>query len=618
VVRTAQLVEITLGAKRIIKVLFFGQNGGVVRLDAAQTHVKQILNIGLLIVRMCDDGDAVRTIYDVDDLFRIGGKEADLRFKLRLQLLGRCEGVGNELRIFLVSVDAALLHQSKYLRVIEKVIFGGGVQYILPCDAGSEGAVFQTLFKQQVTAFSVAGGGAFDQLAHGGVFLIEVITKQVKAGSESFDDKLASQQRQKSCAASLFFHLMDALDGIVVGEDDGTVTDLLGKSGKLTRGIDAVGIGGMKMTVRKHDIHTSLLNFSSLYNKKRRKSTFSAKMRSLFGSTLLLAQFCDILYSLQIGGSFMSWLWIVLGILGTLIFLVLITALICYFRVFYSPSRKPLGEGEYDFPDGDIYTPHRADMIRWTEMTRTMPHEDLSVVTQDGLTLRGRYYECQPGGIVEILFHGYRGSAERDMSAGVERCFALGRNALIVDHRAAGKSDGHTITFGIRERRDCLLWIDRVIERFGKDVRIVLTGISMGAATVMMAAGEELPEQVVCVLADCGYSSPREIICKVIRDMKLPLILYPFIRLGAMLFGHFDPDETSPMEAVTRCRVPLILIHGEADDFVPCDMSRRVYEACVSQKKLVTIPGAGHGLAFPTDKEAYLKALADFQQECGF
>lgn len=314
----------------------------------------------------------------------------------------------------------------------------------------------------------------------------------------------------------------------------------------------------------------------------------------------------------------MFWIPILLGVLGTLAFLVLLTALICYFRVFYSPSRRPLGENEYDFPEGEAYAAHRADMIRWVDMTRTMPHEDLSIVSRDGLTLRGRYYECNPDGIIEILFHGYKGNSERDMSGGVERCFALGRNALIVDHRAAGRSDGHTITFGIREREDCLLWVNRVIERFGPNTKIILTGISMGAATVIMAAGENLPENVVCVLADCGYSSPREIIRKVIRDMKLPMMLYPFIRLGAILYGRFDPEENSPVEAVKRCRVPLILIHGEADDFVPCEMSKQVYEACASKKKFVTIPGAEHGLAFPVDKEGYLRALADFQQECGF
>ncbi|MBQ7320885.1 MAG: alpha/beta hydrolase [Clostridia bacterium] len=314
----------------------------------------------------------------------------------------------------------------------------------------------------------------------------------------------------------------------------------------------------------------------------------------------------------------MLWLWIGLGAVLGVILLVLLTALICFFRVFYSPSRKPLGEEEYAIPDGEIYEVHREAMIRWTKMIRTMPHENVSIRSYDGLTLRGRYYEYQPGAPLELLFHGYRGTGERDLSGGVERCFALGRNALIVDHRAAGTSDGHVITFGIKERRDCLDWIAFALKRFGADTKIILTGISMGAATVMMAMGEKLPPNVVCVLADCGYSSPKEIIQKVIRDMKLPQFLYPFIRLGARLYGGFDLEETSPMEAVAKCRVPLILIHGDADDFVPCEMSRRLYEACASTKKFVAIPGAGHGLAFPVNQEMYLTALADFQKECGF
>ena len=314
----------------------------------------------------------------------------------------------------------------------------------------------------------------------------------------------------------------------------------------------------------------------------------------------------------------MTMLWIALGIVGAMIFLSLLTALCCFFLVFYTPSRKTLGPGEYDIPPGEEYEAHREQMIRWVDMTRTMPHEDLSIVSHDGLTLRGRYYECNPGGIIEILFHGYHGNSERDMSGGVERCFALGRNALIVDHRGAGQSDGHITTFGIRERKDCLLWIDCVIERFGADTKIILTGISMGAATVMMAADEDLPKNVVCILADCGYSSPREIIRKVLLDRGLPMVLYHFIRLGGRLFGCFDLEETSPMDAVRHSRIPLIFIHGEADDFVPCEMNRQVYEVCASPKKILTVPGAGHGLSFPVDKEGYVKALADFQKECGF
>ncbi len=316
----------------------------------------------------------------------------------------------------------------------------------------------------------------------------------------------------------------------------------------------------------------------------------------------------------------LDWIWILIGALGGIALILFFTALICFFRVFYSPKRVPLGPDEYDIPPGKVYEPFREGMIGWMKDIRTMPHEDVEVTSFDGLTLRGRYYECEKGAPMEILFHGYQGNSERDLCGGVRRCFALGRNALIVDQRASGRSDGHVISFGINERRDCLSWVQFAIERFGKDVKIGITGISMGAATVMMAAAEpDLPKNVIFALADCGYSSAREIIQKIMREMRLPVgLLYPFVRLGARLFGRFDLEETSPMEAVKHARVPIIFLHGDTDDFVPCDMSRALFEACVSKKRLVIVPGAGHGLAFPMDQEYYLNELRAFDRDCGF
>ena len=152
-----------------------------------------------------------------------------------------------------------------------------------------------------------------------------------------------------------------------------------------------------------------------------------------------------------------------------------------------------------------------------------------------------------------------------------------------------------------------------MVEHFGPDVKIILCGISMGASTVLMAAGKPLPKNVIGVLADCGYNSAKDIIKKVIRQMHLPAdISYPFVKLGAKLYGHFDLEETSPEEALKHCKIPVIFFHGESDDFVPCEMSRANYEACASRKRLVTIPGAGHGLCYPVDPEKYLSELRDF------
>ena len=294
--------------------------------------------------------------------------------------------------------------------------------------------------------------------------------------------------------------------------------------------------------------------------------------------------------------------------------LMLLISFLIFLKIFFAVRREPRRKEEFPIPEGAIYEAHREQMVEWMKEIRAMERTDHSILSYDGLRLCGKYYEYKKGAPIEILFHGYRGTAERDLCGGVHRCFSIGHNALIVDQRAAGTSEGHVITFGERERRDCLAWVDYVIENIDKDARIILTGISMGAATVMMAASMELPPNVIGVLADCGYTSTKEIIQKVIRDMKLPAKpIYPLVKLGAKLFGGFDPDAFSPLASMKQCKLPVIFFHGDTDDFVPCHMSEENHAACAAERKrLVIIHGAGHGLCFPVDQETYLKELRDF------
>lgn len=309
----------------------------------------------------------------------------------------------------------------------------------------------------------------------------------------------------------------------------------------------------------------------------------------------------------------LQYLWIGLAVVLFLVLAVVGIAFLCYLMAFHVRKEQPAGSEEYPIPSGRIYEPFRDQMVQWMKEVRAMPSEAVSITSFDGLRLHGKYYECVPGAPIELMFHGYRGSAERDLCGGVQRCFALGRNALIVDQRASEGSDGHVISFGINEHKDCHTWVDFMVKRFGPDVKIILTGISMGAATVMMAAGKPLPPNVVGVLADCGYSSPKAIIQKVIAQKGLPPKLsYPFVKLGARLFGHFDLEETSPVEALQHCKLPVIFFHGEADDYVPCYMSRENFDACAGPRKLVTIPGAGHGLSYLVAPEYYLQQLRAF------
>ena len=297
-------------------------------------------------------------------------------------------------------------------------------------------------------------------------------------------------------------------------------------------------------------------------------------------------------------------------------FIVLLAAYICFVMVFKTAKRKVLKAGEYDLPPGEIYEPHYPTMRAWVDSIRSMKREQVEITSFDGLKLRGFYYEYSPDSPIELIFHGYGGNAERDLSGGVERCFALGRSVILIDQRGAGQSEGNVCSFGINERRDCLKWIEFATEKFGKERPLIIGGVSMGAATVMMASGEYLPENVVCVMADCGYSSQEKIIKKVVREMKLPPnIIYPFIKLGARIYGGFDLEETSPVEAVARSKTPIVFIHGDADAFVPHSMSVECFEATNVPKKLVTIEGAGHGLAFPVNREKYVESLREFEKE---
>ena len=187
----------------------------------------------------------------------------------------------------------------------------------------------------------------------------------------------------------------------------------------------------------------------------------------------------------------MPWIKPTLIILASLlVFLALVTlgaSYYCYRRIFYCKKAKPLGADEFDLPEGKEYEPYHEQIREWMRSARNTPYERVSIQSHDGLTLYGKYYEYTPNAPVEILFHGYRGTAERDLSGGIERCFALGRSVLLVDQRGCSDSEGKATTFGIQERKDCVRWAEYASERFGADSEILLGGISMGAMTVLSA-----------------------------------------------------------------------------------------------------------------------------------
>lgn len=304
-----------------------------------------------------------------------------------------------------------------------------------------------------------------------------------------------------------------------------------------------------------------------------------------------------------------------LGIFLGLLLLALGVAYGAYRFAYYSPHKNQ--NDPYLAPDGHRYAAEDGPTYGLIREMDELPFEPVTIRSRDGLQLFGRYYAVAEGAPLQIQMHGYRGHALRDFCGGNKLAREAGLNTLVVDQRAHGKSEGHTISFGINERWDCLQWAEYAAQRW-PGVPISLAGISMGAATVLMASDLPLPEEVKGIIADCGYSSPRAIIKHVCWSLPKPFrIFYPFTSLSAELFGHFDPDAGSALGAVSNTTLPILLIHGEADGFVPCEMSREIAAACASKVRLETFPGADHGVSYLSDPERYGRIVKEFLERCG-
>lgn len=239
--------------------------------------------------------------------------------------------------------------------------------------------------------------------------------------------------------------------------------------------------------------------------------------------------------------------------------------------------------------------------------------EDVSVTSFDGLTLRGKWVRAEQPKATVIFFHGYHTHYIHDFAGIFSLYRAMGLNLLLVRQRAHGESDGKYITFGVRERRDALRWIEFHNRTHGMD-NVFLEGMSMGASTVLFAAGETLPPNVRGIVADCGFSSPAEILGHVIRkDFHLPpKLVLPLMNIWSKALAGFDLWECDTRQTLARAQVPVLLIHGKADTFVPTHMSRVGFDACRSPRELIEVEGAGHGRSFQYEPERITKALADF------
>lgn len=189
-----------------------------------------------------------------------------------------------------------------------------------------------------------------------------------------------------------------------------------------------------------------------------------------------------------------------------------------------------------------------------------------------------------------------------------------GFSMLLVDERAHGESEGTYIGFGCLDRLDAMKWVEWVLRKNGDDVQILLHGTSMGGATVLMASGLELPEQVRGIISDCGFTSAKEVFTHVLHSMyHLPA--FPMIQIASFVNkkkAGYTLGQCNAAEEVQKAKVPILLIHGSGDTFVPCRMCDEIYENVASEKQKLIVEGAAHAESYYKDMEAYEHALNEF------
>lgn len=275
------------------------------------------------------------------------------------------------------------------------------------------------------------------------------------------------------------------------------------------------------------------------------------------------------------------------------------------------PKKRP---NPHHIPSGPLYEDHKEKMLQVMEDMVNTSHESITLTSYDGLTLHARLFPFEnKKGPVVLFFHGYHGTAEWDGYGMYQICKKLGYPILMPDVRAHGKSDG-IITFGIRERHDVSQWISFVLERFGKDTPIILSGVSMGATSILLATQEpDFPSNVKGIISDCAFSHPSGILKPILEKKKIPSgPLFLLMRLSAKLFGRFNLTETVAINAIQTIRQPVLFLHGAKDFVVPVSMCEELYNACTSPKDKLILEEANHANSALTDFESYATAVFAF------
>lgn len=238
--------------------------------------------------------------------------------------------------------------------------------------------------------------------------------------------------------------------------------------------------------------------------------------------------------------------------------------------------------------------------------------ESISIYNRSNEPLHANLFRAEKDSdIYMICIHGYS-SAPWNMGIYVKEFLKMGYNVITPSLRGHADSEEEFISMGWKDRLDVIDWIE-YIAKMHPDCKIMLHGVSMGAATTMMTVGEELPENVKLAIEDCGYTNVWDIMKHKMAQMKIPE--FPFLYSSNDVNkrkAKFGFKEASCTEQLKKCKIPMLFIHGENDDFVPYSMLDSVYEACPSPKEKLSVPDAPHARSVCAHPEMYWDAVKKF------
>ena len=249
------------------------------------------------------------------------------------------------------------------------------------------------------------------------------------------------------------------------------------------------------------------------------------------------------------------------------------------------------------------------DAQKWLEEKSN--YSDKYIESYDTLQLHS-YVVTQNSNKWAIVVHGYGGSGKL-MSDKSKYFYDMGYNVLIPDLRGHGKSEGDYIGMGWKDRLDIISWINFIIKE-DPNAEIVLHGTSMGAATVLMTSGENLPSNVKAIVADCAYTSAwDEFSYQLETYLKVPsYYILNVTNMVTKLKAGYSLKEASALECVKKATVPILYIHGDKDKFVPYSMMDKLYDATISPKEKLTIEGGEHANSDLVSPFLYWLTVEDF------